>query len=243
VSRPAARPRPAPRRLPVLRPAAPVLRAAALLAAGLLASCAGKPPEILRVLWQVTLVDDRELDARYTAVSLFIKPSDPDGFDDLAELYLIHDREELFWRLDADSWQKSGTGEPWIGSNGLGMPDGSPLPAGEYRVLLRDLGGESTEQTLRLPEVGREELERLLPRVEVDAGEIRVQGRSFARQLWLYDANGAYLTIRPLQGNKQAVAELLAAHPQLSGGFRFKVYTASGRERFGALSGPWFWEP
>jgi hypothetical protein len=232
------------RLLPALRRlAAPALLAAAILTAGLLASCAGKPPEILRLLWQVTLVDDRELDARYIAVSLFVKPADPDGFDDLAELYLINDQEELFWRLDADSWQKSGTGEPWIGSNGLGMPDGSPLLAGEYRVLLRDLGGESTEQSFRLPAVGMEELERLVPRVEVAAGEIRVQGRGLSRQLWLYDGSGAYLTIRPLQGNKQAVADLLAAYPQLAGGFRFKVYTASGRESIGALSGPYFWEP
>jgi hypothetical protein len=133
--------------------------------------------------------------------------------------------------------------QPWIASNGLGLPGGSPLPTGEYRVLLRDLDGESTEQTLLLPAVGLQELERLVPRVEVREGEIRVQGRGLSRQLWLYDANGAYLSIRPLQGNKQAVAELLAAYPQLSGGFRFKVSTASGRERIGALSGPYFWEP
>jgi hypothetical protein len=39
------------------------------------------------------------------------------------------------------------------------------------------------------------------------------------------------------------VADLLAAHPQLAGGFRFKIYTASGRQSIGTLSGPWFWEP
>jgi len=36
---------------------------------------------------------------------------------------------------------------------------------------------------------------------------------------------------------------LLAAYPQLAAGFRFKVYTASGRQSVGALSGPYFWEP
>ena len=226
------------------RPAArALLLPAAALAAWLLAACAGKPPEILRVLWQVTLVDDRELDAHYTAVSLFIRPNDPDGFDDLAELYLINDAEELLWRLDPDTWQKSVSGDSWIGSNGLVLPDGAPLPAGEYRLLLRDLGGESAEQSLQLPAVGLAELERLVPRVEVRAGEIRVQGRGLARQLWLYDARGNYLTIRPLAGDRQPVADLLAAHPQLAGGFRFKIYTASSRQSIGTLSGPWFWEP
>jgi hypothetical protein len=79
--------------------------------------------------------------------------------------------------------------------------------------------------------------------VEVRAGEIRVQGRGLARQLWLYDARGNYLTIRPLAGDRQPVADLLAAHPQLAGGFRFKIYTASSRQSIGTLSGPWFWEP
>jgi hypothetical protein len=214
-----------------------------LLSAALLGSCAGKPPEILRVLWQVTLVDDRELDARYTAVSLFVRPNDPDGIDDLAELYLLNDAEQLFWKLDPDTWQKSGSGEPWIGSNGLSLPDGSPFPPGEYRLLLRDLGGDSAEQSLELPAVGQAELERLLPRVEMRAGEIRVQGRGLARQLWLYDAKGDYLTIRPMAGNSQSIADLLAAHPQLVAGFRFKVYVASGRQSIGALSGPYFWQP
>jgi hypothetical protein len=210
----------------------------------LTAACAGKPPEILRVLWQMTLVDDRELNARYTTLSLFVRAADPDGFDDLAELYLIDDTGEQFWRLEAGSWQKSGSGEPWIGSNGLRLPDGSPFPTGEYRLLLRDLGGESVEQTLRLPAVSLEELQRLLPRVEVREGQIRVTARGQTRQLWLYDPKGAYLSIRPLTGDSLPVAELLAAYPQLSGGFRFKVYVApSGKPGIGALSGPYFWEP
>lgn len=227
------------------RVAGPALLAALVLvlAAGFTVACAGKPPEIQRVLWQETLVDDREVNTRYTALSLFIKPADPDGIDDLAELYLIDDTGELYWRLESSSWQKSGSGEPWIGSNGLRLPDGSPFPAGEYRLLLRDLGGESAEQALRLPAVSLEELQRLVPRVEVRAGQIRVAARGQARQLWLYDSKGAYLTIRPLTGDSQPVAELLAAYPQLAAGFRFKVYVASGRQSIGALSGPYFWEP
>ena len=229
-------------------PASPRLAAVRLLlavlpAAFLLPSCAGKPPEILRVLWQATLVDDRESGRQYTAVSFFVRPNDPDGFDDLSELYLINDAEELYWKLGADSWQKSGAAETWIGSNGLGMPDGSPLPAGEYRVLLRDVGGDSAEQTLHLPEVSAEQLARLLPHVEVRGGEIRVSGAGASHQLWLYDKNGTYQAVRPMAGKTQKVEELLAAYPQLAGGFRFKVYAASGKGQTGAVSGLYFWEP
>jgi hypothetical protein len=222
--------------------AGPALLSALVLAAGLTVACAGKPPEIQRVLWQETLVDDREASARYTTLSLFIRPADPDGIDDLSELYLIDDSSQLFWRLESGSWQKSGAGEPWIGSNGLRLPDGSPFPAGEYRLLLRDLGGESAEQTLRLPAVSLEELQRLVPKVEVREGQIQVVARGQSRQLWLYDSKGAYLTLRPVAAS-QPVADLLAVYPQLAAGFRFKVYVASDRQSLGVLSGPYFWEP
>jgi hypothetical protein len=138
-----------------------------LLFALLLPACVGKPPEILRLQWQLVLVSDQELGREFITLSLFVRPNDPDGFDDLAELYLINDEQELFWKLPSDSWQKSAGTEPWIGSNGVRLPDGSPLPAGEYRVLLRDVGGDSVEQSFRLPAVTGEQLRRLLPRVEM----------------------------------------------------------------------------
>ena len=70
-------------------------------------------------------------------------PRDPDGFEDIEEVYLISDSEELFWRLDSQSWRRSGDGEEsWIGANGLRLPDGRPFPAGEYRLLLRVIGEE-----------------------------------------------------------------------------------------------------
>ncbi len=221
------------------------------LAAGLLGAlllffqaCVGKPPEILRLSWQTILVDDRELGLDYASLSLFVYPNDPDGIDDLSELYLINDREQLYWAMDSSSWQRGGSGaEIWIGANGIRLPDGSPLPAGEYRVLLRDVGGSSTEQTIRLQAFSIKQARPFLPQVVVRDRTIRINGKARPFQLWLYDRDGRYVAVRAVQGGLQAIDELLAAHPTLTGGFRFRVYAPLRQEHAAVLSGPYTWAP
>ncbi len=221
--------------------------AAGLLAASLLLSqaCVGKPPEILRLSWQTILVDDREQGLAYACLSLFVRPNDPDGIDDLSELYLINDQEQLYWALDSSSWQRSGgsSAETWIGANGIRLPDGSPLPAGEYRVLLRDVGGSSTEQTIRLAAFSIKQARPFLPQVAVRDRTIRISGKARPFQLWLYDRDGRYVAVRAVQGDLQVIDELLAAQPTLAGGFRFRVYAPLRQEHTAVLSGPYAWAP
>jgi hypothetical protein len=226
------------RRLP---PPAAVLLAAVIL---LLPSCAGQPPEILRVSWQINLVEDRDQGLVYAALSLFVKPHDPDGIDDLGELYLINDKEELYWALDSTTWLKSGSGaDTWIGANGIRLPDGSPLPAGEYRILLRDVGGASTEQTILLPAFAAERARPFLPQAVIRDREIRLSGKARSFQLWLYDREGRYVAAYPVQGRIQALDALLAAYPALAGGFRFRVCAPLSQEHTAAVSGPYVWAP
>jgi hypothetical protein len=221
------------------------LPAAVLLAAGLLlTACVGQPPEILRVTWQLNLVEDREQGLIYTALSLFVKPNDPDGIDDLGELFLINDKEELYWTLDSTTWLKSGSGaDTWIGASGIRLPDGSPLPAGEYRILLRDVGGASTEQTIRLPAFSAERARPFLPQAVVRNREIRLSGKARSFQLWLYDRDGRYLAAYPVQGRIQSLDALITAYPALTGGFRFRVCAPLSQEHTAAVSGPYTWAP
>jgi hypothetical protein len=177
-------------------------------------------------------------------LSLFVKPNDPDGIDDLAELFLISDQEQLYWALDSESWQKSGSGtDVWIGANGIRLPDGAPLPSGEYRILLRDVGGASTEQTIRLPAFSIRQAQPFLPQVAVRDRQIRLSGKSRSFQLWLYDRDGRFVAVRPVAGSLQPVDELLVAYPALAGGFRFQVYSPLNLEHTGVVSGPYSWEP
>ena len=214
------------------------------LAAALLAACTGSPPEILEVLWEVRIERDRDSGLFFQALSVFVKPHDPDGSDDLEELYLIHDDQELFWRLDADTWVQSGSGQDlWIGSNAFRLPDGSRLPAGEYRILLRDAGGEAAEQTIRVDTPSLEEARRYLPEVSITREAIRLAPADRAHTLWLYGPDQAVVASVEVPRGGQPLPALRAGYPALQSGFRFKVYTRIEALNLGVIVGPYAVEP
>jgi hypothetical protein len=210
----------------------------------LLLACTGEPPEILQVFWQLNIVEDLEQNLTYQSLSLFLKPSDPDGFEDIEDLYLINDEQELFWRLDVDSWQQSGANEEiWIGSNSLKMPDGASFPAGQYRVLLRDVGGDSAEQTIRLQLVSSREAKRYLPKISVGEGEIRVSGEAENYQLWVYDTGGRYIASFPASETPFSVQAITSSQPALLEGFFFTAYGTVKNRNLGVKSGPYYVKP
>jgi len=220
------------------------LISALCLVALFLLGCTGEPPEIMQVFWQLNMVEDLEQNLTYQSLSLFVKPNDPDGFEDIEELYLINDEQELFWRLDVESWTQSGTeGEIWIGSNSLKMPDGSSFPAGEYRILLRDVGGDSAEQTIRLLFVSPKQARMYLPKVTVGNGEIRVSGEAGEYQLWVYDPGGRYIASFPVSGKALTLKTITNSQPSLRGGFTFKVYGLAEDGNLGINSGPYYVKP
>lgn len=219
----------------------PILLAPLILAVSF-STCTGEPPEIARAFWQINLLKDTEQGVSYQSLSLFVKPKDADGFEDIEDVYLINDDQELFWRLDAETWAQSGTGEEiWIGSNSLRMPDGASFPAGEYRILLRDVGGESAEQTIRLPVISLAEARALVPDVVVEGGKIEVSTETYL--LWLYDANGRFLSAYPGRRGALQVREIVSAQPALQDGFSFKVYRHIKERSLGVICGPYFVEP
>ena len=198
----------------------------------------------MRVFWQLNMVEDLEQNLTYQSLSLFVKPNDPDGFEDIEDLYLINDEQELFWRLGVETWAQSGTEtEIWIGSNSLKMPDGDAFPAGEYRILLRDVGGDSAEQTIRLQFVSSKQARRYLPKVTVGNGEIRVTGEAGTYQLWVYDTSGRYIASFPISGKPLTLQTITNSQPALRGGFTFKVYGLAEERNLGINSGPYYVKP
>jgi hypothetical protein len=207
-------------------------------------SCTGEPPEILRTFWQLNLVEDLEQDLTYQSLSLFVKPTDPDGFEDIEDMYLINDEQELFWRLDRESWAQSGTEEDvWIGSNSLKMPDGASFPTGEYRILLRDVGGDSAEQGFRLRSVTSSRARDYLPEVTIGDDGIRVAGAAAVYQLWVYDSNGRYVTTLPISGTPLPLASVTKAQPALREAFTFKVHGTVEELNLGVSTGPYYVSP
>jgi hypothetical protein len=234
--------------------------AVALLAAALLAAgCSLHPPEIFRVSWQQTLVYEPDRDLAYPALSLFVQVNDPDGLDDLQELYLIGDRQELYWRLDPQTWVQVRQGaETWIGSNTFSLPDRRSVPEGEYRLLLVDLAGQRVEQTVRIASPGLDLSRARFPRATIEGEWIRVEGIAAGADaapaagparppsgvtLWLYGPDGQYRGSWEYRPEGIRIPDLLSAYPELIGGFQFRVYRFLEKENLGLVSGPWRYSP
>jgi hypothetical protein len=238
---------------------------AALLSSALLAGCSGKPPQISRVFRQLLLVHDLQANSYTERLSVFVVGSDPDGSDDLSTLYVINDDAEAFWTVDSKSWSSStAEGETWIGTNGLAMPGGAPLPAGTYRVILQDAGGETAEDSFTLPDEGVDPSKVSYPVASVKAGIIRITGPVTGPEIWIYTKEDRFLMRLPMGqsiqpavpagqgaapagagarptgsgGNTLALKDIAAAYPTLTQGFIFWAY-GQDPQRFGLLSGPY----
>lgn len=198
--------------------------------------CETNPPELYELEWILVDFDDRELDRTYERLSLFVRPGDTDGLDDLDELYVIFDAEELFWRLTADTWTRDVRDRAtWIGTASLAMPGEQPFPAGEYRVLLIDAGGERDSSRFVIP---RQRSATPLPEVEQDGATFTVRGAARYR-LWVV-AEGTLRDSIPID------AEIdLNQDDAYQSGMRYEVYVFGKRPAAdkGALSGPYFWQP
>lgn len=149
--------------------------ASAVLA--LLSACSAAPPDLVRIDARLEHVHDLDRDLWYEQIVLFALVRDQDGFGDIEQLYLLHDDEQLYWRLDGESWiDQRLSGEDWIGTAGLVMASGLPLPRGSYRVVVLDAGGQQDERRIWIDAPTRGEIAGRAPRVSEGIVEIRHGG-------------------------------------------------------------------
>ncbi len=171
-------------------------------------SCSGHKPQIAELRWRLniqftprpknSLKDSSTIGSE--ALSLFIRPIDYDGIEDLDSLYLINHEADLFWALNADQWQNTtNAGIFWVGSNQFNSGYLKQLPRGEYWVQLYDKAGEFAQRNFQLiepntqllasqitvPTVG-DELLLLLPE---DVSLYSIVGYDVANNILFTDAN------------------------------------------------------
>lgn len=112
------------------------------------ASCTGGAPEVLYPDTRRALVRDPASGEIAEVLRLYVAVRDPDGADDPARIFIVHDDSELFWELSRESWISfEYAGDQWYGVPEIRMPDGGDLPRGAYRLMVEDAGlsrGEST---------------------------------------------------------------------------------------------------
>jgi len=117
-----------------------------LLLPMLFPACAGAPPMIEQLFWQLDVVLDQNSRRQHEELSLFLMVDDADGIGDVDEMIICHEEQELAWRIPAEDLRRiEREGETWIGASGLQMNDRSPLPRGNYTVEVIDKAGEKDE--------------------------------------------------------------------------------------------------
>jgi len=217
------------------------MAAAAVALFALLAGCSNKPPVISRVYAHVIYMQDTATGNTSEGLSVFLVASDPDGIENLRTFYVINDEVELFWKVDSTMWVSSNAeGESWIGSNNLVMPGSQPLPAGSYRVLLQNAGGDTSEESFSLASREVSASDAAYPSATVKDGLISVNGSYDAVEVWTYGKDGRFVasfSATP-KGPALSVQKMTSSTPALTQGFSFHVY-ASSTAGYGLLAGPY----
>jgi hypothetical protein len=205
-----------------------------------LCGCSGSPPEVLDLEFQVNAVKDRELDLVSQKLSLFILPNDPDGYEDLDIIYIIHDSDELFWSLKSDEWQKVARGQDtWIGSNSICMPDNSDLPSGRYRILLKDLSGEKAEERIFIKKRDIITQRISFPDSEVRNGRIFVAGDYEESEILVYEREQVFKRSFLSREEGLSLGEIFSKIQDLTYDFIYYLYAYDGDLEMGIISGPY----
>ena len=207
--------------------------------------CELNPPQVQQLFWQRTVVEDRELDAIYQRLSVFVQADDADGQEDLASLFVIHDDQRLFWGFDSQTWSEvTRSGATWIGSNALSLPAGGDLPAGRYRVVVQDASGELDQQSFTLPGPPPAAAWELFAGtgIQISGSTISLTGWPQPVEVWLYPADEGGERLAAAQATDGTV-DLAAMVPQRLGDRDFTVFVYAYQDpwRTSVLSGPYAW--
>ena len=204
-----------------------------------LAGCSGEPPVISRVFAQPVFVRDVQRKVTWARLGVFLVATDPDGQDDLSAFYVINDAAELFWKVESGAWvTTTAEGESWIGSNALAMPGADPPPAGDYRVVLQDQGGDTVEDAFTLPSI------EALPDEAWPAGSfaddaITVTNPPEVTQAWFYDGSGKLVTTLTVPAGSGRLSGVRAAVPGFGPDSTFWIYGYDRAKLRGLLVGPY----
>ena len=164
-------------------------------------SCSKAEPEILYGHMELVYYPGRN--GHIERFSFFILPEDDDGVENLSELYLYHDREGLRWILSSEDWlEYEEDGKNWIGSRNIAMYDDNPMPRGQYRAVLYNKGGESTERSFTFD--SPETPPYPFPVLSVGDGTFHIDSLYPINRLICYDQQGKNvltIQVRELEGN------------------------------------------
>ncbi|MDR1903451.1 MAG: hypothetical protein LBQ88_14390 [Treponema sp.] len=171
----------------------------------LLSSCSNVEPRILYGSLELVYYEtEGRPEERF---NFFVIPEDDDGIENLAELYLYHDRDGLRWLISQDDWVSfQNENQTWIGSRNIAMIEGGALPRGQYRAVLINKGGEKTERFISFD--APEEPRFPFPSFTIAEGGYRLESRYPRNHFICYDAQGNFVRTIELNGREGSISAL-----------------------------------
>jgi hypothetical protein len=178
----------------------------------LMLSCSRSEPQI--AFGFIELVYYQDKDKPQERFSFFIIPEDEDGLENLADLYLYHDREQLRWHIPSEDWiTYTHEEKTWIGTRGIAI-GGESLPRGQFRAVLVNKGGEKSERNFSFD--APEEPRFPFPTLEVKEGRYTIDSKYPANRLVCYDEQGNYIFSAKLTAASGPLSDLALPSNALS---------------------------
>jgi hypothetical protein len=178
---------------------------AALFILVLAASCSRVEPRI--AFGFIELVYYQDKNRPQERFSFFILPEDDEGLENLADLYLYHDREQLRWHISGEDWVSfEQDGKIWIGSRSIAIGEDEVLPRGQYRAVLVNKSGEKSERNFSFD--APEDPRFPFPALEISGGQYMVNSMYPSNRLVCFDDQGNYVHTANLSGLNGPLSEL-----------------------------------
>ena len=121
------------------------------------------------------------------------------------------------------------------------MPGSQTVPAGSYRVLLQNAGGDTAEESFTLSSRQVQAADAAYPSATVTGGTIRAGGPYDTVDVWAYGKDGRYVGSFPVsrKGPPLEAQSMAVTFPSLAQGFSFRVFANNSRGGYGVVSGPY----
>jgi hypothetical protein len=171
----------------------------------LLPSCSRSEPKISYGF--ISLIYYQGTERPEERFSFFIIPDDDDGIENLADLYLYHDREQLRWHIRSEDWVAyEQEGQTWIGTRSIAMTGDETLPRGQYRAVLVNKGGEQSERLFSFD--APEEPRFPFPFIALAEDRYRIDSNYPVNRFICYDEQGNTVAVLSPEHNEGQVSDL-----------------------------------
>ncbi|MEM5948003.1 hypothetical protein WKV44_05565 [Spirochaetia bacterium 38H-sp] len=164
---------------------------------GFVVSCSGSPPGILKVDMSLLYTLEPLKGYQKSSILFSVAVDDKDGIGDIEKIIISSDDNGLYWEIKGDTWKNiQHEGMQWISFNIL-PPYGISIPAGKYKIIVRDYAGREDETSYTIKEHPRLFKKTAFPSIKLS--DLNIQSLSDKAIMILgYSTEGRMIVSRTL---------------------------------------------